>query len=327
MRLFISVAAYCDPVLPFTLRRAYTQARWPERLRFGVIDQSPASMQFRGDNDVPPMQVDCIHIDPREARGVCWARALAMTLYDEEDWFLQIDSHMDFVPGWDALFIEQAERIARRQPQFVISSYPNGFVFDNGRPVPRVATTRVLAHVLREDAQFMSQHPVLSFMAQPVDLPGVDLVRGFHLGAGCLFAPGTYARRFPYDPYLYFAGEEQALAARLFTHGWDIFHMSGLPVYHLYNDGTGTRRLHWDAEEDRGRRLKWSELQQRSMTRLSGLLSRQGSSLDFGPYALGRARSLEDYAQFSGIDYLGRRIEPKAWRGPWNPAPLQPPAA
>lgn len=322
MSLFISIASYCDPVLPFTLGRAHAQARWPERLHFAVIDQSPPELRFTGLSEVPPAQIDCIHIDPREARGVCWARALAMTLYDGQDWFLQIDSHMEFAPGWDATLIAQAQAIAQRQPRFVISSYPNAFVFDEaGQPVLRPAGAGPLAHVLRGQAQFEAGHPALTFEAQPVELPGVELVRGFHLGAGCLFAPGDYAQRFPYDPYLYFLGEEQALAARLFTHGWDIFHMAGLPIYHLYNDGSGTRRLHWDAEEDRSRRQSWQALQQRSMRRLAQLLSEAGGIRDFGPYGLGEVRTLADYAQFSGIDYLRRHIDPKARRGPWNPPP------
>lgn len=319
MSLFISIASYCDPILPFTIRRACEQARWPDRLRFGVIDQSPAAMQLARVDGVPSAQIDCIHIEARESRGVCWARALAMTLYDGQDWFLQIDSHTEFAPGWDAVLIEQAERIGRQLQRFVISSYPHAFVFENGQPVLRANTSRVLAHVLREDAQFQPDHPAMSFVAQPVDLPGVDLIRGFHIGAGCLFAPGSYAQHFPYDPYLYFLGEEQAMAARLFTHGWEIFHMAGLPIYHLYNDGSGARRLHWNDEDDRARRLSWMGLRHRSMARLAALLSSAGGAEDFGPYGLGRVRTLDDYAQFSGIDYLRRTIDPKARRGPWLP--------
>lgn len=328
MSLFISIASYCDPVLAFTVQRAYAQARWPEALHFGIVDQSPASMHLGAIAGVPSAQIDCLHIDPREARGACWARALAMTLYDGQDWFLQIDSHMDFEPGWDATLIAQAERIARRQPRFVISSYPNAFVFEGGRPVHLPATARVLAHVLRPDAQFEAHNPLLRFLAQAVELPGVDLVSGFHVGAGCLFAPQLYARHFPYDPHLYFQGEEQALSVRLFTHGWDIFHMAGLPLYHLYNDGSGARRLHWHTEDDRERRLSWVALQQRSVQRVDRLLSAAGHQADFGPYGLGDVRSLQAYAQFSGIDYLRRTIDPKARRGPWNPPETVPtPAA
>ena len=103
--------------------------------------------------------------------------------------------------------------------------------------------------MVKPGSVFEPDHPVLGFEAHPVDRD--EPVPGFHVGAGCLFAPGQFVQAFPYDPYFYFHGEEQALAARIFTHGWDIFHVPGQPVYHLYNTPnsvhrrghcTGTRR-------------------------------------------------------------------------------------
>ena len=44
MRIFVSIASYCDPVLPFTLGRALATGRHPELLHFGVVDQSPKAM-------------------------------------------------------------------------------------------------------------------------------------------------------------------------------------------------------------------------------------------------------------------------------------------
>ena len=144
----------------------------------------------------------------------------------------------------------------------MLSSYPNAFVFEESQAVRRPTTEQVLAHVLRPGAGFEPGHPVLAFEAHPVeqDVP----LPGFHLGAGCLFAPGSFVQAFPYDPWFYFHGEEQAMALRLFTHGWDIFHMPGLPVYHLYNNGDSgapPRPLHWDAVAARpARDQTWWEL-------------------------------------------------------------------
>ena len=50
-----------------------------------------------------------------------------------------------------------------------------------------------------------------------VDTP----VAGFHVAGGCVFAPGRIVNEIPYDPLLYFHGEEQALALRAWTRGWD----------------------------------------------------------------------------------------------------------
>jgi hypothetical protein len=311
MSIFISIASYCDPVLGFTLGRARAAARWPEQLHFGVIDQSPAASAPPAATAFAPSRLTYVRIDPVYARGPCWARALAMTLYEGEDWFLQIDSHMDFDQGWDERLIAWAQALLPGRRGVAISSYPNSFVFQEGQPVRRPATDKVLAHVVKPGSGFAPEHPVLSFEAHPanVDQP----LPGFHVGAGCLFAPGRFVETFPYDPCFYFHGEEQGVAIRLFTHGWDIFHIPGLPIFHLYNNadaGAPARPMHWDAAHESQRQRAWWTLEQRSRARLGALVG--GAPL--GAFGLGTARSIADYAQFSGIDYDARTVAPKAYR-------------
>ena len=38
-RIFVAIAAYCDPILPWTLDDCLSKARNPENLRFGVCWQ------------------------------------------------------------------------------------------------------------------------------------------------------------------------------------------------------------------------------------------------------------------------------------------------
>ena len=310
MRIFVSLAAYCDPVLPFTLRRAVAQAAAPQRLHFGVVDQSPA--------DAPRLTVPTrvarisqLRLDIADARGPCWARAIAMSLYDGEDWFLQLDSHMDFDAGWDERLASQAMALGAPARGVVLSTYPDAFRFVDGAPVRQPTTGGVLAQVLKPGTGFAADHPVLSFEAHAVAslLP----LPAFHVGAGCLFAPGRIAQHFPYDPWLYFHGEEQALALRLYTHGWDLFHPPQLPVHHLYNDdasGAPPRPLHWDAAHEALRDTGWWSLEQRARARLGALVAGE----DLGVYGLGQVRSLADYAAFSGIDYAARTLAPRAWQ-------------
>ena len=308
MRIFVSVASYCDPVLPFTLERAVATAADASRLHFGVVDQSPeGSPRVR----VPGRaRLSQVRVDARDARGPCWARALAMSLQDAEDWFLQLDSHMDFDPGWDDTLVAQALALGAPRRPVVISSYPDAFSFVEGQPVRRPTTQGVLAQVLKPDAAFAPDHPVLSFQAQPVE--GTQPLPAFHVGAGCLFAPGRIVQEVPYDPWLYFHGEEQAMALRLYTHGWDLFHMPGLPVHHLYNDaasGAPPRPLHWDAEHEAQREVPWWAYEQRARARLAALVA----GVDLGVYGLGRVRSVADFAAFSGIDYAARTLAPSAF--------------
>jgi len=311
MSIFLSIASYCDPVLGFTLARAVATARWPDELHFGVVDQSPATAPVPNRQTWEPARTSYVRIEPVYARGPCWARAIAMSLYDGEDWFLQIDSHMDFDLHWDQRLAEQADALSAGRRGVVITAYPNAFVFEGDRPVRKPTTDKVLAHVVKTGSVFEADHPVLPFEAHPVEWD--EPLPGFHLAAGCLFAPGRLVQQFPYDPWFYFHGEEQALAARLFTHGWDIFHMPGLPLYHLYNtreSGAPPRPMHWDEQHDRERARNWWQLEQRSRHRLSALLAGE----DLGAYALGKVRSMEDYAEFSGIDFARRSIASRAYR-------------
>ena len=310
MRIFVNIASYCDPVLPFTLDRAIAMAERPDWLHFGVVDQSPAA-DPRVVELAQGARLSLVRVDPLDARGPCWARALANSLYDGEAWYLQIDSHMDFDRHWDRTLRTQAKALQAGSRGAVISSYPNAFAFENGQPVRRGVTSKVLAHVVKPGERFEPDHLVLHFEGHPVEQDAP--LRGFHAGAGCLFAPGRYAFEFPYDPWFYFHGEEQALSLRLFTHGWDIFHTPGLPIYHLYNNaesGAPARPMHWDAAHEAQRKITWWTYEQRARERLATL----ASGRDLGVFGLGTVRSMADYAAFSGIDYAARTIAPEAYR-------------
>lgn len=309
MRIFVSIASYCDPVLPFTLERAVATAADPAGLHFGVVDQSAAQAP-RVPHPGGGARLTQVRIDIAAARGPCWARAIAMSLHDGEPWFLQLDSHMDFDEGWDERLVAQAVALGAPERGLVLSTYPDAFHFVEGRPVRRGTTQGVLAQVVKPGAGFEADHPVLPFEAHPVE--SAAPLPGFHVGAGCLFAPGRITGHFPYDPWLYFHGEEQALALRLYTHGWDLFHMPALPVHHLYNEagsGAPPRPLHWDAAHEALREVAWWTLEQRSRARLAALVNGE----DLGAYGLGRVRSLADFAAFSGIDYAARRLAPGAF--------------
>jgi hypothetical protein len=134
-----------------------------------------------------------------------------------------------------------------------------------------------------------------------------------HVAAGCLFAPGRVVQELPYDPALFFHGEEQAFALRAWTRGWDIFHIPGMPMYHLYTaPGEHPRPLHWTPAHDAQRRERSTQLVARANARLRALL---WEGADLGAYGLGCERSLAEYAAFSGIDYAQRRIGAAARKG------------
>lgn len=307
-RIFVSVAAYCDPLLHFTLNSARSQASDPSRISIGVVEQAPPGQALRLHDEWSRAHIRFTRVDALEARGPCWARSLAMGLYQGEEWFLQVDSHTWFEPGWDERLLHWARRCRASNPRTILSCYPNPFRMVKGAPVADLVTPRVLAFVASERSDFGAEDPVLSFECVPVDRR--EAVAGIHLAAGCLFAPGRIVDELPYDPFHFFHGEEQAYAMRAWTHGWDLMHIPGMPMYHLYTSpGSAPRPMHWSPELDTRRAVRSATMDAAARRRLKAML---WEGADLGVYGLGRVRSLADYAAFSGIDYASRRIEPRA---------------
>jgi hypothetical protein len=243
-----------------------------------------------------------------------------MSLYRDEDYYLQVDSHTMFAKNWDDTLVQSLQVCLSHSPLAVISSYPSGFTFVNGVPTPSSDINVVNAAVVSPGAVLSNDHPCLIFKNKKITNAGAVL--GYHVSAGCLFAPGTFVQHIPYDPYLYFNEEEQNIALRLYTHGWDIYHVRGVPIYHLYNMepekmGIDSRRLHWhDSTDQQVEKPAWWEQVERAKARMVTLL--WGDSKELGRYGLGSRRSLQEYGKMCGVDYPNRTISPMAFDGPWE---------
>jgi hypothetical protein len=135
---------------------------------------------------------------------------------------------------------------------------------------------------------------------------------GGHIAGGFYFTLGKLVYEVPYDPYLYFHGEEQSLAIRAFTRAWDIFHIPHIPLYHLYKrPDTEHHNHHWHSSWEQHRDYQWTELQERAKQRLMDLVYRRTLT---GAWGLGDARSLADFAELTGIDYEQQRLIDRAYR-------------
>ena len=131
MSIFISIASYKDPLLVSTIFSAYNNAEKKEDLVFSICDQSDDGIKI--DEITFSNQIHYEHVDPLFAKGPCWARHRAQSFFNEEDFFLQVDSHTQFSPSWDKIFIEQLEKISTIQSDDeyfkrpIITSYPRSF--------------------------------------------------------------------------------------------------------------------------------------------------------------------------------------------------------
>lgn len=306
--IFVSVASFCDPHLLHTIGDACTKAKYPHRLVFGIVDQHPFNRRDELKALTPSPVIRYTHIHPIDSRGVCWARSIAFSLYQNESYLLQIDSHMLFEPEWDAQLIEQIETLRQSYVKPIITTYPYGFEFVDGEAKVLIDISDKTTLVLRPhpDTSLTQDNATLRFRAQHVFKR--EPIRGCHIAGGFVFTLGRFVHEVPYDPYLYFHGEEQNLAIRAFTHGWDIFHPPHIPLFHLYKQANAEHTSHhWHADWDSQRDFKWPALTESAKQRLMDLVYRH---CNLGVYGLGQTRTLADFAQLSGIDYENRCLVP-----------------
>ncbi|MDL2357581.1 MAG: GlcNAc-transferase family protein [Pseudomonadota bacterium] len=308
--IFISIASYLDPMLFFTLRDATAKAARPDLLRFGVVDQ------HRDNQRAAIMALPCgpqvryLYVDAHDTLGVSWARNLAFSLFDGEHFLLQIDSHTCFEPGWDTGLRTEHAKLLARSAHPLLSTYPYRFDMVDGVACYEAPDGRT-ALVLRPhpETPLSSEGVVLRFAGKHMFTD--EAAAGCHVAAGFIFCAGKFVEEVPYDPYLYFHGEEQSLAVRAYTRGWDIFHPTRVPLYHLYKSAnTPHETHHWHGDIDAARAFSGTYLTERAKRRLERLLCGDGLP---GAYGLGSVRTLDEFIAFSGIDYKRRIVhEPQA---------------
>lgn len=300
-RIFVSIASYRDTECQWTVKDLFEKARFPDRVFAGICLQLIAGE----DADclvgsTRPQQCRVFEVDARESRGVCWARSCIQGLWAGEEYYFQIDAHSRFVRDWDELLIDMLH--ACPSPRAVLSHYPASYV------PPDALGDKTVAVI---SAKEFDDHGVLAFSSRTVaeaDAPASPSPTAF-IGAGTLFAPFEAIRDVPYDPYIYFTGEEITLAARLWTHGWDLFTPNRVSVYHEYRDRPDKRR-HWHDHK------LWTELSERAAKRIRHLLGTEQCTdpvalKDVDRYGLGAQRTLEAYEAIAEVDFRRRLIRGK----------------
>ena len=293
--IFVQIPSYRDADCTRTVQDLYANAAHPERISAGIC------WQYQPDLGEQPLaltnhplaeRVRIININAAESNGICWAKHQAQSLWQGEDYILQIDSHTRFVPGWDVAMLE--ELAACNDARGVISAPPPGFTLPRNLRNDTKLTFRAPADFAQDGLLRLKS----DFFTKPLDKP----VRNAFVAPRFIFSKAAMIQDVPADPYIYIEEEEVTLSARLWTHGWQVFAPRKHLLFHLYNNDGKQRPLHWKDHHN------WSELKNRSRQRYRFLLGMDTpkphdttNALD--KYGLGTAKKLADYEQFCGISF------------------------
>ncbi|KAI8853424.1 GlcNAc-domain-containing protein [Chytridium lagenaria] len=127
--IFVSIASYRDPDVANTVMSVFHKASFAERLTVGVLLQDDEADDTLGDTETRFPFKDQLRIQRMshiDAKGPAYARSLICNrLFNDEAYFLQLDSHMRLGDGWDSKVLQLL--LDSPCPKSVISFYPTQF--------------------------------------------------------------------------------------------------------------------------------------------------------------------------------------------------------
>jgi hypothetical protein len=295
-KIFIQIASYRDPELLPTLMDCLENAKYPERLVFGIAWQHSSEdawdTLYNYKND-PRFKI--IDIDYTASKGVCWARSQIGKLWNGEKYTLQLDSHHRFVKDWDVKCIDMFNGLlAAGHTKPLISGYIPSYDPDND-PGARLVEPWVL--IFDRFAPDGVVHFRPEGMLEPKDKPQPARFISAHF----IFTFGIFCKEVPYDTSYYFHGEELNLSIRAFMMGYDLFHPNEILVWHEYT--RHAKKKHWDDHADWPELVKSSNAHNMEVFGIDGTNTKK--TLKKGKTF---TRSLRDYEKYAGLDFATRRV-------------------
>jgi len=296
-KIFVQIAAYRDDELLPTLRDMFSKAINSKRLCISICWQHAEndSLEEFANND----QIKLIDVFYKDAKGVCWARNKLNELYDNEEYMMQLDSHHRFEVDWDKKLIQMMNQLkdkGHKKP--VLSAYVPSYEPGQGNDEGKIREPWKLNF-----DRFLPEGPPVFRPATLDNWRNIECpVPARFMSGHFIFADGTFVKDVPYDPELYFYGEEISIAVRAYTHGYDLFHPHTCVVWHHYTRKGAIRQ--WDDHSD------WNVANMKAYARVSEILGvDMDSPISCEKYGLGSERSLDDYEKYAGIRFRDRGVQ------------------
>ena len=302
-KIFVSIAAYRDPELLPTLEDMLSNADSPNDLvvcigwQHSKEDKWDKLTKYKKDS-----RFLIIDIDYSQANGVCWMRSEIQRYYTNEDYYLQLDSHHLFTKGWDTTLKDSLNYLrCKGINKPLLSAYIPGYIPDKD-PLGRVHEVWGLNidRFMPAGAIFLRPHHIENW--QNLKEP----FKSRFISAHFIFTLGKFVNEVPYDPHLYFHGEESSLAARAYTHGYDLYSPNKVVIWHEYE--RSGKKKHWDDSQDWKLRDDTSYARFRKLFGMDpGCTSCQRKAV-MGNYGFGSVRQLYEFEAYAGLKFSTRQI-------------------
>ena len=297
--IYVAITAYNEPYLKTTIENCLDMAKYPDRVHFGICSHYNDGNQ----PNLDMKNIKSMDVYHNSMMGVGQGRMNALAFYDNEDYILQLDSHMFFQRNWDEIIIDFYERIKSENGKSVITTYvpwwsPNE---DGSINFYDPDDTHTFSGQMSYNKEYFNeQYP--KFEIKRSGFRYSDYEQHFGFSAHFFFAEPQFLEEIMPDPLLTFGGEEQTTAMRLSTRGYKIFAI-GQPVVWHRNKGHGVLyendRLKLGGQGNQNSFALFNRKNHRSLIRAKKILT--GEIL--GYWGAPTLKALQKYELDANIDF------------------------
>lgn len=309
-RIFISVPAFNEPDLVKTIHNAMAQAKDAGRLNFGILYHDTENDFF----DLSQFEnVKFVRTDHDKMLGVGLSRLLTNSLYNNEEYYFQIDAHTIFDTWWDEKLINYYNEIKKSEniDKIIISQYVPQWHRKNENIILDKIYYDYTALPVYSDTDEYSDIPLMS--TEGVDWStNKSYYEHYGLSAHFLFTSGKFCQEILPDPQILFYGEEPTLAVRAWTRGYRMFAIRHAGIWHkrkVTADGEDTEdniidnlkendRVHFTSKDEYLNEIFMAHLHnglQKTRDILTGEI--------LGYWGAASIQSLKEYEEKAGIDF------------------------
>lgn len=307
-KIFVSIASYRDPQTAYTIKDLIAKAKNKKSIIIGVCLQHEKNEIILPKYD----NLKILEYNWRESQGTCWARHnIQKFLYEDENYYFQLDSHHRFCENWDSILIDTTKKLKEKYDKPIIGGYCPAYKPDKdsdleNRPMkiscfPDFSTSGDLMFVPR----VINNHESINNKE--------SVIPARFLSGHFIFAENSFCYDCLYDPNLYFRGEELTLSARAYTHGYDMFHPTQSIVWHEYIRKKQIK--HWDDHTRKNGFVtdsnKRADLAKERARYLLGI--EKNNKIKFGRYGLGNKRQLHEYELYCGLSFSTKQVHNHAY--------------
>lgn len=318
-RILLHLPAYREPELIPTIEDALAQAKYPNRIHFGICRQFNPEDKFDNlDKYREDSRFNIYDMPYEKAKGLAYARSIINEqLLTDQEFVLQLDAHHRFTKNWDTTLLKWYNQLKKEGNNPLICGY---LPYYNPHNDP---ADRVKEPWYSEAAAF---YPHGTIFIRPTGFYTdwkkfkKPVPARFISGHFC-FGPNKWAKEIKHDPDIFFAGEEINLTVRSYTHGYDLFHPHEVVIWHATMREERAGKLVWDDQSKRGEDMWWKQ-NDRGRAKIRKLLRVEDNDFDLTGYDLGTVRSLQDYEQYAGINFKQKAFQSYTRQNKFPPNPV-----